>query len=108
MPLGPRWGAAPDPAGGLRPLDPPLRHLRTIASRLLLVVSGTSRFYSLLNSSPELLYSIIPILITFEKISIRMTIVIKLTTLMIGRYTPQIFQGQNKHSEDLINNFEQF
>ena len=49
-----------------------------------------------------------PILITFEKISICKTIVVKLTTLMIGHYTPQIFKDLNKRSEDLIINFEQF
>ena len=54
------------------------------------------------------LYSIIPILITFEKISIRMTIVVKLTTLMIGAILHKFFQGPNKRSEDLIINFEQF
>ena len=55
-PLEPRWGAAPDPAGGLRPLDPHFGHLRKIASRFLLVVSGPSKFYNLLISIPKCLY----------------------------------------------------
>ena len=37
-----------------------------------------------------------------------MTIVVKLTTLMIRRHRSQFFKGPNKRSEDLINIFEQF
>ena len=43
-------------------VTPGLEHLRTIASRLLLVVACTSRFYYLLISIPERLYSVIVVL----------------------------------------------
>ena len=50
----------------------------------------------------------ITLILTFEKNSIQMTIVARLTALIVGRYSSKIFKGPNKHSEDLINNFEQF